>query len=101
MTKNPFVNAAAASLYITGVALLMFNGERLFGPGKSILIPIAMISLFTLSATAMGYFFLYQPLLLFLDGHKKNAVNLFLQTVGVFAGITILIFILLFLGIFR
>jgi hypothetical protein len=49
----------------------------------------------------MGYVFLYQPLLLFLDGHKKNAVNLFLQTVAVFAGITAVVLVLLFSGVLK
>src|SRR6185437_5489428 len=101
MTKNPFINAVAATLYITAVATIPFFGKSLFGSGNSFLIPIAMISLFTLSAAVMGFLFLYQPLLLLLDGHKKKAVNLFLQTVATFAGITIIIFILLSLRIFR
>ncbi len=101
MTKNPIMNASSATLYIIFVALFMFYGSRLFGPKDTILAPIAMISLFTLSAAMMGYLFLYQPLQLLLDGHKKRAVNLFLQTVGVFAGITALIFFLLFLGVLK
>ena len=101
MTKNPFINAVAATLYITAVATIPFFGRELFGPGNSFLIPIAMISLFTLSAAVMGYLFLYQPLLLLLDGHKKEAVKLFLQTVATFAGITFIIFVLLYLRIFR
>jgi len=39
--------------------------------------------------------------LLLLEGHKKGAVNFFLQTVAAFAGITLIIFILLYLGVFR
>jgi len=101
VTKNPFINAASATLYITLVALFMFYGIKLLPPKDTFLTPIAMLSLFTLSASVMGYLFLYQPLVLFLDGHKKNAINLFLQTVAVFAGITVLVFVLLFLGIFR
>jgi len=101
MTKNPFINALAATLYITAVATIPFFGKQLFGPGNSFLIPIAMLSLFTLSAAVMGYLFLYQPLLLLLDGHKKDAVRLFLQTVATFAGITIILFLLLHFGVFR
>lgn len=78
----------------------MFYGSKLLGPKDTILAPIAMISLFTLSAAMMGYLFVYQPLQLLLDGHKKQGVNLFLQTVAVFAGITVVIFLLLFLGVF-
>lgn len=97
MTKNPFVNACGAILYITIVASVMFYGSEL-GPGESVIAPIALISLFTLSAAVMGYIFLYQPLQLYLDGKKKNAVNLFLQTVAVFAGITVIFLALLFSG---
>ena|SRR5258708_5968490 len=101
MTKNPFINAFAATLYISAVATFMFYGSKSFPPKDTILAPIAMISLFTLSAAVMGYLFLYQPLQLLLDGHKKNAVNLFIQTLATFAGITVIIFILLFFGVFR
>src|SRR5690349_11384068 len=101
MTKNPFINALTATVYITAVATIPFFGKELFGPGNSFLIPIAMISLFTLSAAVMGYLFLYQPLLFLLDGHKKDAVKLFLQTVAIFAGITIIVFVLLSLRIFK
>jgi hypothetical protein len=101
MTKNPFINALAATAYITLVATFMFYGSKLFPPKDTILTPIAVLSLFTLSAAMMGYLFFYEPIMLFLDGHKKGAVNLFLQTVAVFAGITVLIFVLLLLGLFR
>ena len=101
MTKNPFINALSATLYITAVATIPYFGKELFGDGKSFLIPIAMISLFTLSAAVMGYLFLYQPLLLLLDGHKKSAVQLFLQTVAAFAGITLIVFLLLHFRLFR
>jgi len=100
MTKNPFINAAAASSYIILVAFFMFYGSKLFGPKDTILAPIAMISLFTLSAAMMGYLFVYQPLQLLLDGHKKQGVDLFVRTVAVFAGITVVVFILLFFGVF-
>lgn len=101
MTKNPFINAAAASLYIIGVATLMYNAKTFFGPKDTFLTPIAVISLFCLSAALMGYLFLYQPLMLSLDGHKKKGVNLFLQTVAVFAGITVIIFLLILSGVFK
>jgi hypothetical protein len=101
MTKNPFLNAFAATLYITLVATFTFYGSKSFPSKDTILTPIAMISLFTLSAAIMGYLFLSQPLQLFLDGHRKNAINLFLQTIATFAGITLIIFILLYFGVFR
>ncbi len=101
MTKNPFINAACATAYISFIALFMTFGNQLFGPKDTILTPIAVLSLFTLSAAVMAYLFLYQPLLLLLDGHKKQAATLFLRTVGAFAGITALVFVLIFLGVFK
>ena len=99
MTKNPFINAFAAALYIILIASVMFYGTKLTGRVNSVVGPIAAISLFTLSAAVMGYLFLYQPVQLYFDGKKKIAVNLFLQTVVVFAVITTLILALLFSGV--
>jgi hypothetical protein len=102
MTRNPILNALAASLYIVVIGLVMFYGPRMAGRGNtpSVMVPIAVISLFTLSAAVMGYVFLYQPLQLFLEGDKRNAVSLFLRTVAVFAGITLLLLAALFSGRF-
>ena len=98
MTKNPFLNALSAVAYIAIVASIMFYGMARMpaGPDKSVAVPIAVLSLFTLSAAVMAYIFVSQPLQLYLDGKKKIAINLFLQTLAVFAGITALIFILLY-----
>ena len=96
MTKNPIINALAAILYIVIVASVMFYGMSHSKPDNTIIIPITMISLFTLSTAMMGYIFLSQPLQLYLDGEKKPAVNLFIRTLVIFAGITALFLILLF-----
>jgi hypothetical protein len=45
----------------------------------------------------MAYVFGYQPLRLFLDDKKKEAVSLFLKTVGIFGGITIILIIVYFI----
>jgi hypothetical protein len=99
MTKNPILNALAAIVYIITIASVMFYGIENAAPIKSVIGPIVIVSLFTLSAAVMGYIFFYQPLQLYLDGKKKDAVNLFLQTVAVFAGITALILFLFLSGI--
>ena len=96
MTTNPFVNALAALAYIVVVVLVMHYATKLPESGDSPIVPIAFISLFTLSAAVMGYIFLYQPLQLYFEGEKKQAVNVFLKTVAVFAGITVLLLLGLF-----
>ena len=93
---KPFLNALIATLYIMLVASLMYYAPKYIEPVDSVIVPIAMISLFTLSAAIMGYLFLYNPLQLYLDGQKKQATQLFLGTVFTFAGITVLIFLILF-----
>ena len=97
MSKNSFANAGAALLYIVAVSSLMYYGPKSIGPVDSILIPIGMLSLFVLSAAVMGLLFLYQPAQLFFEGKKDEAIPLFLKTVGVFAGITMVMFTSLFL----
>lgn len=92
MTKNPFINAFSATAYITAVASFMFFGKGLFGGREdTILMPIMMLSLLVMSVTMMSYFFFFQPIRLYLDGEKKQATDLFLKTIAVFAGTTFLI----------
>lgn len=94
MTKNPIINAFVASAYISLVASVLYYIPKVEGKvDDSVFAPIAFISLFTLSAAMMGYLFFFQPLQLYLDGEKQNALNLFLKTLAVFALITALIFI--------
>lgn len=98
MSKNPILNALSASTYIVLIASFMFWGVQFAPKQDTWLAPVAMISLFTLSAAVMGYLFCYTPLALFLEGKKKAAANLFLQTVGTFG---ILTFLTLFLVFFQ
>jgi hypothetical protein len=97
MTKNPFLNALAASLYIVGVVSFINFLQILGEEPEKILIPMAMLSLFVLSAAMMAFLFFFQPVQMYLDGEKKQAVNLFLKTLAVFAFITIILFSTLFL----
>lgn len=101
MTKNPVINALSAVVYIGLVAAIMFYGPRVAAEAKgdTIIAPIAMISLFTLSAAVMGYLFLYQPFQLYFDNNKRGAIKLFLGTLATFAGITIILLAILVSGI--
>jgi hypothetical protein len=95
MTTNPLFNAAAALAYIGLVVLGISNAERLAGTPETILIPMAMLSLFVLSAATMGYIFLYHPLLMVLAGEHKKGATLFLHTLGIFAGIVAVLLVLM------
>lgn len=88
MSKNPFINALAATAYISIAASIIYYGPKESIPEPSVMIPIAILSLFVLSAAMMGYFFLYQPVLFLIEGKKEDATKLFLMTVFSFACIT-------------
>ena len=100
MSKNPIINGLGALVYIILVASIMNFGTKIMPRPNTFLAPVAVISLFTLSAAIMGYIFFYQPAQLYFEGKKKQAVQLFLQTVVIFAFITVLTLTLLFTGIF-
>ncbi|OGH10807.1 MAG: hypothetical protein A3B38_03845 [Candidatus Levybacteria bacterium RIFCSPLOWO2_01_FULL_36_13] len=101
MSKNPLLNASTALLYIILIASVMYYGSGMVGQVKSVIGPIAILSLFTLSAAVMGYVFVFQPLRLYLDGKKKESVNLFSKTLAIFAVMTLVIFIVFFSGIYK
>ena len=91
MSKNPFYNALAALAYIVFVVLtinLIDETEVNTGMGQYVM-PIMVISIFTLSAAVMGYIFCFKPISLLLEGRKEEAVKLFLKTVAVFGLITL------------
>ncbi len=100
MTKNPLYNALSATGYISLIVFIMTVVPKSFEHTNTFLAPLAFISVFTLSAAVMGYIFCYQPLLLYFDGKKKQATNLFLQTILIFAIITALIFVVALFGRF-
>lgn len=102
MSKNPIINALSASTYILLIVTIMsFITQTQKDKADTILAPITALSLFTLSAAVMAYLFFYQPLQLFMDGKKKEAANLFVRTVGVFAAFTAVVLILLFSGLIK
>ena len=94
--KKPFLYASAAALYIV-IIVSAINAVISILPQKTILIPIVMLSLFVLSAAIMGFLFLSEPLHLYMENHKKDAVAFFAKVVGIFACFVILFLILLFL----
>lgn len=99
MTKNPAVNALCASGYILLVVFVMnFVTMPLRDKPDTFVAPIIMLFVLTLSVSVMAYLFFYQPLLLFIEGKKKEAVNFFVKTVGIFSLITVAVLTLLFFG---
>jgi hypothetical protein len=96
ITKYAFLHALFATIYITLVATIMFNIERLIGPtegdGDNIFAPIGFLTLFVLSAAVMAVTIFGRPLMWYLDGKKTEAVRLTLYTIGFLAVFAAIIF---------
>lgn len=102
MSKNPIINALGAAGYIAIiVAVFTFISQTQRNKPDTVLAPAIVMSLLTLSAAVMAYIFFYQPLQLFIEGKKKKATDLFIQTVGVFAIFTVIVLVLLFSGLIK
>ena len=88
MPKNPHLHAVLASLYIVAIVLAINFGSHHAPPKDNLLMPMAMLSLFVLSASVMGYLFVFEPAQMYLSGKKHEAISFFVKTVGTFAVIT-------------
>jgi len=97
MSRNPYINALLAGLYIVFVVLLITYGPAYVrDKPDTILAPMAMLSLLVFSVALMGYLFFLQPVQMFLEGQKVEAVELFTKTLAAFAVITGIVLIVAF-----
>lgn len=90
-------NALGTLVYITLVALILQNGEKIFGKMQDISGPIAFLLLFILSAAITGALVLGRPILLYLDNNRKDALILFFYTLAWLFLFLILSFVLMYL----
>ena len=99
MNKNIYkyaaLNAVGTALYVAAVAWFMTSVSQSVGPSKSILVPMAILLLFVFSAALTGTLVLGMPVLWYLDGKKKDAISLFLTTIGMLFIIMIFTFLIL------
>ena len=97
MIKNPYLNAFMALGYIGGIILVINKTSSIaVNTPDTLLAPVTMLSLFVLSAVIMGILFIYEPLRLFLESQKPQALSFLLKTVGTFACFVLILAALLF-----
>lgn len=97
---RPVTNAILAALYIVVLVFAMTTFVDQPDKETSLLAPITVISLLTLSVAVMGYLFFGKPVMLYIDGQKREAVHFFLKTIAGFAVITLLFLVGVSLGLF-
>jgi membrane-bound inhibitor of C-type lysozyme len=76
------LHAAGVAAYIFLVALLMQNAEIIVGKMDNYFSPVAFLLLFVLSAAITGSLTLGRSILWYIDGRKKEALQLFFYILG-------------------
>ena len=86
MIKNPYLNAFMALGYI-GLIILVMNKTSSIARNTpdTLLAPVTMLSLLVLSASIMAILFFYEPIRLFLENQKKQALSFLIKIVSTFA----------------
>ena len=82
LAVSGLLNAFLAVAYISLVAVIMSNGDKIFGSGPDTFVaPIIFLLIFVISAAVTGDLIIGRPALLYLDNQKSEARKLFKFTV--------------------
>ncbi len=94
ITRQAFVNAGLTALYIAFVASFLFYVPPIFLGNKpdTVFAPIVMLMLFVFSAAITASLMLGKPILWYIDGKKREAVQLLFSTLLFFFCIILLAF---------
>ena len=82
-------------LYVGVVASIMRNGSHWFGVQDSAWTPVAVLMLLVLSAAVTGTLVLGRPLVMYIEGAKKEALKFFGYTIGWLFLLTLTIFVVM------
>ena len=88
------INSLGTFIYSSVTAYIMSSAERFFGKMDGLISIIAFLMLFTLSAVVVGTLILGRPIILYVDGQKKESVKLLLQTIVALFLITSVVFLI-------
>lgn len=88
--KIAIIDSLGVYVYVLLVAVFMSQANSWFGVEDKFLTPVVVLMLFVISALVTGSLVLGRPVMLYLDGMKKEAVRLLIQTTVVM----VLIFII-------
>ncbi|HPT08605.1 MAG TPA: hypothetical protein PLE28_02840 [bacterium] len=91
LIKWGILHSLGVLTYIALLAIFMDNASSWFGgEDKEIITPIIVLLLFVFSALVTGALVLAKPIMLYVDGHKKEGIKLLSYT-----GLSIFVLILL------
>lgn len=93
--STALLHAIAAAAYIALVVFVVNNGNAWFGNDKPPFTGIAMLMLFVLSVAVMFSLAFLRPVLWYLDGKKKEALQFFSWTFIFFFILTVVAFVIM------
>lgn len=89
INKTALRNALLTALYVVAIGtVLYFGGQAKIGRANTFLVPISILLLLVCSASITGYLMVGKPILLYIDGKKKEAISLLAHTLVYFSIIT-------------
>lgn len=92
------IHSLLVAVYVFLVAIFMINVSSIFPKAEdNFLAPLFMILLFVLSAFVTGSLVLAKPIMLYLDGHKKDSIKLLFFTGLALFGYLLVVFLFLML----
>ena len=75
-------SATGVFVYVSAIAWLIFNAPKIFGEQNNFLMPLFVLLLLVISASATGLMVFGKPISLYLDNHKKEAFSLLFITLS-------------------
>src|SRR3989338_3027741 len=91
--KRAVIDAVGTAIYVVLIVSFIFSLQIFQKEEDIIIIPMAMLLLFVCSAAITGFLVFGKPIMLYIDGKKREAVSLLGYTLGVLVLITIISFI--------
>ena len=85
-------NAGLAYAYVAAVGTFMSNASKLFGEKDTWLTGVAVLTLLVFSAALMGILVFGQPVMWYIDGQKRPALQLLGYTMAMLFGLLVLTF---------
>lgn len=80
--KNSLISSLGVAAYIILVATFMSHANSWFGSDDKFVTPIVVLLLFSLSALVVGGLLVGKPIFLYIDGKKKDAVQMLFANAG-------------------
>lgn len=90
IVKRALINALATAAYVGVVGFFIANANTFFGKHDKPFTPVVVLLLLVLSASVTASLVFGQPAMWYVDGKKKQALQLLGATLGCLAVITLL-----------